>query len=63
MSIRRIYVIVRDAAGAIVAQRYIEEGDRLTSWLRQVGTSRCTQCDVYDDAPALGGRRLRTLSP
>ena len=57
----KVYVIVTDATGRPVAQRYIEDGDRLALWLTLTTGSPSARCDVYDDCPAFGGRWLQAL--
>ncbi len=60
--VARVYIVVTDAAGAVVACRYLDHGE-VPSWLaRKIGGGG-VRCDVYDDAPACGGRVLATLVP
>ena len=55
-----VYVVVTDDTGTLIAQRYIEDGNRLALWLTISG-HHGARCAVYDNAPALGGQRLQTL--
>ena len=57
----RLYIVVTDATGSVTAQRYVEDGERLREWLTLTDSHRDVRCDAYDDAPSLGGRRLRSL--
>lgn len=56
----RVYIVVTDAAGAVVACRYLSR-DEVPSWLGAKVRSAGDRCDVYDDAPACGGRALATF--
>lgn len=58
----RVYIVVTDAAGSVVACRYLNE-DEVPSWLVSKVGGGGIRCDVYDDAPARGGRVMATLVP
>ncbi len=56
----RRYVVVTDAMGAVSAQRFVPV-DRLPAWLDMNTGHQDVRCDVYDDAPNLGGCMVETL--
>ena len=58
----RVYVIVRDALGAVVARRYVGS-ESVPVWLKTTAGSDGVRCDVYDEAPDCGGRIVTTLIP
>lgn len=58
----RVYVRVVDAAGAIVACRYLSI-DEVPSWLTVRAGSGSARCEVFDEAPACGGKLLTTFVP
>jgi len=58
----RVYVVVTDRAGAVIARRYLDD-DEIPSWLTVRAGPEGARCDVYDDAPVLGGKRLTTFVP
>jgi hypothetical protein len=56
----RVYVVVTDAAGGLVACRYLDTDD-VPGWLATTVGSESVRCDVYDDAPARGGTKLKAF--
>jgi hypothetical protein len=58
----RVYVVVTDDAGAVVARRYLD-ADEVPSWLAVKAVGHGVRCDVYDEAPVCGGKRLTTFVP
>lgn len=58
----RVYIVVSDASGAVVARRYLARGE-IASWLTIRAGAESTRCDVYDEAPECGGRVLTTFVP
>lgn len=56
----RVYIVVTDAAGSLVARRYLNR-DEIPSWLGTKIRAAGDRCDVYDDAPVCGGRVLATF--
>ena len=61
-ALRRVYVVVTDALGSVVARRYLD-GDEVTSWLTMSAGAGSVRCDVYDEAPVCGGRVVATFVP
>jgi hypothetical protein len=58
----RVYIVVTDAAGSVVARRYLHRHE-IPGWLGTKVGGGGARCEVYDDAPALGGRALATFLP
>lgn len=58
----RVYVIVTDATGSVVARRYLAHSE-VPGWLTIRAGGASVRCDVYDDAPECGGRVLATFVP
>ena len=58
----RVYVVVTDALGSVLARRYLA-GDEVPSWLTVRAPADSARCDVYDEAPVCGGRVVATFLP
>jgi hypothetical protein len=58
----RVYVVLTDAMGSVVARRYLN-GDDVPSWITRMAGAESVRCDVYDEATQCGGRVVTTFIP
>lgn len=56
----RVYVLVFDTNGAVVARLYVD-GNGVEDWLGRKAGAGSVRCDVYDAAPVCGGTKLTTF--
>jgi hypothetical protein len=56
----RVYVVVSDASGEIVARRYLNDDD-VAALLGSKASTASVRCDVFSDAPVCGGTPLTSF--